>query len=274
MDTSIGGFRGADGGPIHTISWTAAGSKADVLLAHGYGEHSLRYEHVAAALVDARYDVHALDHVGHGRSGIVPGLVPDFDNVVADFENLGTVIAAAGGGRPLFLFGHSFGGLVVFAAAIRKALPATALLSSSAVLVPAVEVSPVITALAPVVSVLLPRAPTVKLRSDQISTLEDEVVKYDEDPFNYRGSIPARTGHVIQSAARHVAARLGEVDLPVLLVHGTEDKMASPEGSRAAAATIPGAVLTEYTGSFHEIFNDFDRGPAIAEVIAFFDSHL
>lgn len=272
METSIGGFRGTDGGPIHTISWTGTDAAADVLIAHGYAEHSGRYRHVAAALVDAGYDVHALDHVGHGRSGIVPGLVPSFEHVVDDFESVGTAVAEAGGGRPLFVFGHSFGGLVVLAAAQRKTLPMAALVSSSAALLPAVEVSPVVTALAPVISALLPRTPTVKLRADEISTLAAEVAKYDEDPFNYRGAIPARTGHEIQAAGRRVMDGLDTIEVPVLLVHGTADKIVSPEGSRIAAAKIADSVLTEYEGSFHEVFNDFDRGPAIAEVVAFFDS--
>lgn len=272
MDTSIGGFRGADGGPIHTISWTGPDSTADVVLAHGYAEHSGRYRHVAAALVESGYDVHALDHVGHGRSGIVPGLVPSFEHVVDDFESVGTAVAEAGDGRPLFLFGHSFGGLVVLAAAARNSLPVAALVSSSAALLPAVDVSPVVTALAPVISALLPRTPTVKLQADQISTLEAEVAKYDEDPFNHRGAIPARSAHEIQTAGRRVMDALGSITAPVLLVHGTDDKIVSPEGSRIAAAKIADSVLTEYEGSFHEVFNDFDRGPAIAEVVAFYDS--
>lgn len=272
METSIGGFRGADGGAIHTISWTGDGTVADVVLAHGYAEHSGRYEHVAAALVDAGYDVHALDHVGHGRSGIVRGLVPSFEHVVDDYENFANAVAEAGGGRPLFLFGHSFGGLVVLASAQRATLPTAAVLCSAPALVPTVSVSAVLTAIAPVVSALLPRTPTVTLDSAQISTIADEVAKYDGDPFNYRGAIPARTAHEIQSAAGRIADRFGDIHVPVLLVHGTEDRIASPEGSRTAAAGIDGAVLTEYEGSYHEIFNDFDRGPAIAEVIAFFDS--
>lgn len=272
METSIGGFRGADGGAIHTISWTGDETTADVLLAHGYAEHSGRYEHVASALVDAGYDVHALDHVGHGRSGIVRGLVPSFEHVVDDYENLGNAVVEVGGGRPLFLFGHSFGGLVVLASAMRATLPASAVLCSAPALIPAVAVSPVLNALAPVVSMVAPRAPTITLDSSQISTLTDEVAKYDDDPFNYRGAIPARTGHEIQSAARRILDHLADIHLPVLLVHGTKDEIASPEGSRAAAAGIEDSVLTEYEGSYHEIFNDFDRGPAIAEVIAFFES--
>lgn len=272
MKTSIGGFRGADGGAIHTISWTGDTTTADVVLAHGYAEHSARYEHVAAALVDAGYDVHALDHVGHGRSGIVRGLVPSFEHVVDDYESVANAVAEAGGGRPLFLFGHSFGGLVVLASAERGTLPAAAVLCSAPALIPTVSVSAVLTAIAPVVSAILPRTPTVTLDSEQISTIAAEVTKYDEDPFNYRGAIPARSAHEIQSAASRIAMHYGDITAPVLFVHGTDDRIASPEGSRAAAAAVKGAVLTEFEGSYHEIFNDFDRGPAIAEVIAFFDS--
>lgn len=273
METRIGGFRGADGGAIHTISWTGPDTTADVVLAHGYAEHSFRYAPVAAALVDAGYDVHALDHVGHGRSGIVRGLVPSFEHVVDDFEALGAAVSeGASAPRPVFLFGHSFGGLVVLAAAERKNLPIAAVLASAAVLRPAVEVSSVVSALAPVASMLLPRAPTVTLDSSLVSSLQDEVDKYDADPFNHRGPIPARTAHEIQSAGRRVEADLAAIDAPVLLIHGTEDGLAAIEGSRAAADAIPDSVLTEYEGSYHEILNDFDRGPAVAEVITFFDS--
>jgi len=273
MEMTIGGFRGTDGVPIHTIAWTGDGNGADVLLAHGYAEHSGRYVHVAQALVESGYDVHALDHVGHGRSGGAMGLVPRFSHTVDDFiTHAAAVRRTAAADRPLFLLGHSFGGLVVLDAALRKALPVKAVVTSGAVLRPAVEAPALLLAIAPVASALLPTMRTVTLDANQISTLADEVRKYDEDPFNYRGGIPARTAHEIQTAAARITEALPGVDVPVLLLHGGPDAMASPEGSRVAADLIPESVLTVLEGSFHEIFNDFDRGPAIAEVIAFLDA--
>src|SRR3954452_17559209 len=100
-------------GRLYYQAWSTEHPRADVVLAHGYAEHSGRYAHVAAALNAAGCDVWALDHRGHGRSAGERGNIESWEAVVADLDLL--VDLAAAGGRPVFLVGHSMGGAIAVA---------------------------------------------------------------------------------------------------------------------------------------------------------------
>jgi alpha-beta hydrolase superfamily lysophospholipase len=102
------GFAGVGGLRIYRQAWTPAREpRAVVVIAHGAGEHSGRYRHVSARLVDEGFAVHALDHRGHGRSEGPRALIDRMDNAVADLDRLIVQAAAEHAGQPLFLLGHS-----------------------------------------------------------------------------------------------------------------------------------------------------------------------
>ena len=86
-----------------------------ILLVHGLGEHSSRYEHVARHCTDRGFAVHALDHYGHGKSDGQPGYVERFSVYLDGVAALLTKVQSASPGLPLFLVGHSMGGLIAAA---------------------------------------------------------------------------------------------------------------------------------------------------------------
>jgi alpha-beta hydrolase superfamily lysophospholipase len=97
---------------IATFVWPNPGARHLVILAHGYGEHLGRYEHVAEALVARGAVVAGPDHVGHGRSGGERVLITDFDLVVDDLHAVVETMRERHPGLPLVLVGHSMGGLI------------------------------------------------------------------------------------------------------------------------------------------------------------------
>ncbi|MBK7167450.1 MAG: alpha/beta hydrolase [Candidatus Microthrix sp.] len=107
MNTETSTKPGTGGVTLHTIRWTPdATPRAEILLVHGYGEHSGRYEHVAQRLCDAGFAVTSLDHCGYGRTGRRAGTVDNFDLLVDDLASVVTDLSSGtSDGVPLFVYG-------------------------------------------------------------------------------------------------------------------------------------------------------------------------
>ncbi len=130
-------FVGPSGVAMFLRRWPAATARprACLVLAHGMGEHSGRYVHVARYLAERGVSVLAADHYGHGRSGGVTGSVERFDDFLDDLAWVVTRARADHPGLPLVLLGHSMGGLIATAYLIHRqqAAPDLAVLSGPAI---------------------------------------------------------------------------------------------------------------------------------------------
>src|SRR5207237_5456136 len=128
-----GFFAGAGGAQIYWQAWLPTGEpRAVVVIAHGIGEHSGCYGHVAARLTAAGFAAYALDHRGHGRSSGPRALIDRMDHAVSDVDSFVTLAAARHADRPLLLLGHSLGGAIAIAYALRHQERLRGLLLSSA----------------------------------------------------------------------------------------------------------------------------------------------
>lgn len=269
-------FTGVAGRRIYRQSWQPDGSLVGtVVLVHGYGEHSGRYQHVAAKLVDAGWGVFTLDHRGHGRSQGPRADVENLDWLLADVDYMVDEAMAADGGRKPVLLGHSMGGSVAAAFALEHQERLTGLVLSG----PALDVSdatPLPLRLgAQVVPIAWPGAPTIALPPEAVSRDPEVVAAYASDPLVHHGRVPARTGREILKAADRVLKRAGEITLPVLVMHGSADRLAAPKGSERFIAKVGSAdqTLEIYDGLFHEIFNEPEKDQVLADLISWLDKH-
>ena len=250
-------------GRIVVRRWAPADPAFIVLLAHGYGEHGGRYEHVAARLVDAGAAVYAPDHAGHGRSEGEQALIHDVDDVVADLHTVATDARTDHPGRPLVVLGHSMGGLLATRFVQQHAEDVDALVLSG----PAIGANPDIEgllALDPIPDV--PIDPAVLSRDPAVGRA------YAEDPLVYHGPFKRATLEAMFAAAGAVAEGPAFGDsLPVLWVHGEDDALVPIEGAREAMERLRGARTEEkvYPGARHEIFNETNSDEVIADVVAF-----
>jgi len=269
-----GRFAGALG-ETYWQAWTPdSDPRAVVLLVHGAAEHTGRYVGLASQLVDAGYAVYGLDHHGHGKSAGKQGNLGRMSGVAADLDSL-RGIAQAHPDTPVFVLGHSLGGLITLDYLVTRGQDglAGAVLSGAAV-DPAVG-SAVERAMAPVLSALVPNLPIVDLGADNISRDPEVVAAYRADPLVYNGKVRARTGAEVLKAISRVSAGLPTLTLPVLVLHGSEDKLAAPSGGRLVHDTIGSTdkTLTIYDGLYHEIFNEPEKDDVIADVITWLDAH-
>lgn len=269
-------FTGASGGPIFWQSWSPGTVKAVVVLVHGISEHTGRYAHVAERLNDAGYAVFAPDHQGHGRSGGTPGNIGRMAWVRADLDHVRRLGEAAYPGLPVFVLGHSLGGLIALDYVIDRGQEGLAGLALSGAAVDPSVGSALEKKLAPLLSALVPNAPVVDLGSDGISRDPAVVVAYRADPLVYNGKVRARSGAETLAATARVSARMGELSLPVLIMHGSGDTLAAPAGSRLVNDRIGSRdkTLRMYDGLFHEIFNEPEQDQVLDDLADWLDQHV
>lgn len=276
MQYREGTLAAQDGTALYTQSWLPSEEARGVLvIAHGLAEHSGRYELLAARLVRAGFAVHALDHRGHGRSPGRRANIDRFDSVVADLRALIDTARDQHPGRPVILLGHSMGGAIALTFALRSQEAIAGLVLSA----PAVGVSADVPRLqvlaARWLSVLAPNAGVLKLPAEALSRDPMVVRAYVNDPLVYTGSIPARTLAELLAAMQAFPATVGQLRIPVLVLHGTGDTLVPladcmPVYERMGS---PDRSVRTYPELYHEVFNEPERETVIADLLAWLDTH-
>jgi acylglycerol lipase len=259
-------LRGARGVEIFCQSWLPdAPARAVLVIVHGLGEHSDRYDHVAQALTGDGIAVYACDHRGHGRSQ-GPRAVVDVADVVADVDQL--VVRAAGEhpDTPVFMLGHSLGGMI----AVRYALDHQARLSGLVLsgALATVDASPALRRIGRLVSAIAPRAPMIALDAELVSRDPAVVAAYRADPLVHHGRIPARTAAQIADTTAAFPEQVGAITLPTLILYGTADGLCPPAGSVMLGEQLGSTDVTirAYEGLYHEILNEPERATVIGDV--------
>jgi alpha-beta hydrolase superfamily lysophospholipase len=262
----------ADGVTLPLYRWPAVGpTRATVALVHGLAEHAGRYAAVAGRLNAAGIELVAIDLRGHGHAPGKRAYVKRFDDYLLDAQAL--LDAAAQSCAPLFLMGHSMGGAVAALYAIER-LDASGrrlsgLILSSPALAPGRDVPRWMLALSQVISRVYPSFPAMKIDAALLSRLQPVVNANRSDPLVHHGAIPARTGAELLLAMARIERGRAGLRMPLLVYHGTADKLTEPEGSRAFGehAGSPDKTLTLHEGSYHETMNDLDRDRVIGALI-------
>jgi len=265
--------------------------RATVALIHGLAEHAGRYAPLAARLNEAGIELLAVDLRGHGEAPGKRAYVERFDDYLLDAQAL--IDAAAQSHphtcMPLFLMGHSMGGAVAALHTIGQAAGAgdgladpgsriklSGLILSSPALAPGRDVPGWMLRLSQVISRLWPNFPAMKIDAALLSRVQSVVDANLSDPLVHHGPIPARTGAELLLAMARIERGRAQLRVPLLVYHGTADKLTEPQGSEAFAqhAGSPDKTLRLYEGSFHETMNDLDRDRVIGELIEWIEQHL
>ena len=245
--------------------------RAIVVISHGLAEHGGRYQGLAERLVADGYAVYALDHRGHGRSDGRRANVDRFDYLVSD---LGTFIGRSQREHPgvqTFLLGHSMGGAIALAVALRYASNLRGLVLSAPAL-SAGDALPVFKLLVVrMLSVLAPDTGALTLPATAISRDPAVVRAYEHDPLVHRGPIPARTVAELLQAMKVLQQRAHELSVPVLVQHGTADSLVPFAPVQAIYEHLGHAkkrTLRNYDGLYHEVYNEPERERVIGDLLS------
>lgn len=232
-----------------------------VVIAHDYGEHIGRYDHVVDALAQDGASVYGLDHAGHGRSEGERAAIADFGPVVEDLHLLVERAEGEHPGRPVVLVGHSMGGLI----ATRYAEVHPGVLAGLVLSAPLIG--------NPGTGALLAMEPLPEIPIDVSVLSRDEEVQreYAADPLVYHGSFLRLTLAAMATALLDAALDAPKLTGPVLWQHGEADQLVPLEGTRRLIDLLVNAEVTarHYPGARHEIFNETNRDEVLRDTRQF-----
>lgn len=265
MPSTTATISSRDGVPLLLRRWPAVGeASASVLIVHGLGEHSGRYERTGAILAATGLDVAAIDLQGFGGSGGRRAFLGRWDTWLDDVEDRLAGLRAEGGGRPVILLGHSMGALVALSYALSdRPRPDLLILSAPALAadLPAWKKT--------MVRVLGRVAPTVSVANGLDGELlsRDPAVgaDYVADPLNHHRTTTALGRHLLLAQERALAG-LGRLGVPTLVIHGGSDRLV-PTASSEVLASLPLVDRRVYPDLRHETLNE-PEGPQVAAEIA------
>jgi len=272
-----GTIQARDGVTLATAAWVPEAPKAAILLSHGHAEHLGRYRHVIAALAERGYAVIGQDHRGHGRSGGERALAMRFDDFVDDLRLLHLESQERYPSLPFAMLGHSMGGLIAARYALAYQADLVGVVISGAAFIVDHATPSWQKPVARFVSRFLPKAPVPRSSDvDSLSTDPEVKAAFKADPLCWNGPTRMRTAVEMVNAGADALARASTLTIPLLAMHGADDQITSPDGTRQfyAAASSEDKTLTIWPGMKHEIFNEVAKASVIAATGDWLDGHL
>ncbi|MGB0389093.1 MAG: lysophospholipase [Ardenticatenaceae bacterium] len=274
---STGKLVGQLGLRLSYARWEPLGDpKAVVLLVHGYGEHMGRYLHVIEALNQRDIAVFALDHRGHGKSEGPRACVEKFEYFVHDLHLLLLKAKDAYPKQPFFMIGHSMGGLIATHYALGYEDQLEGLVLSGAALQIGDEVSALLKAISKYLAKFVPNWGILAGEENVLSRDPEVERRFKADPLCYNGKLKARMGYEMMIASQDAFARMSQLSLPLLIMHGTADRMTNPAGSQTLhqQARSQDKTLKLWPDHFHEIFNEPQKEQVITFMLDWLDKRV
>lgn len=250
-----------DGIELFGQSWEPEGVvKAAVCIVHGMGEHSSRYEHVADYLCKHQIGVLTFDHRGHGKSKGKRGHSPSYDTLLDDIEAALSETYATFPEVPIFLYGHSMGGNLALNYALRRSPNIRGVIASSPWLRLAFQPSRVDVFLAKIMVKIFPSfSQKTKLETKAISRDAEVVKTYEADPLVHN-KISAAMFLGCYQAGLFALAHAENFKYPLLIYHGTDDRITQYEASKEFGFLVKGDVTWKsFQGFYHESHNEPEK---------------
>ena len=249
--------------------------RAVVCLVHGLGEHSGRYGHLAAALGTIDCALLGFDLRGHGRSPGRRGHTPAYEALLDDIAVLLEQAEQRFPDRPRFLYGHSMGGGLVLNYGLRRRPQLAGVIATGPALLPGFEPSPVVVASARIMNKLWPGLLMNNQLDLKFLSKDPQVVAaYKADPLVH-DRLSARLGHLVLETGPWALEHAAEFSLPLLLMHGSEDGLTSPAGTRQFAERVPGdCTCRVWEGLYHEIHNEPEQDQVFAVILDWLKARL
>lgn len=243
-------------------------AKATIVLVHGMGSHSGRYEDsVIPILLQNRFNVVSFDHFGHGKTGGKRGHNPGYKYVLQSVELTICKAKERFPNLPVFLYGHSMGGNVVINFSLKSTIKIDGVIATSPMLKLAMQ--------PPAWKLLLGEiankvAPSItldsKLNPKHISRDESQISKYKDDPLVH-SKISSNYSTVFFKMGKWALEHSDRLKMPMLLLHGTGDLICDYKASEQFAKGNTLVQLKLYEGGYHELHHDLCAKEMLNDVI-------
>ena len=268
-------FTNQQGQHIYYRNWlTTSKPKGIVLIVHGLNSHSEYYQNFASNLSQNDFEVYAIDLRGRGLSDGERYYISDYKEIIEDIDQLVGIATAPHPALPLFILGHSAGG--VFAAVyaqLHQAKLDGLICESFAFHLPAPGF-----ALATIkfLSRFIPHVRVVRLNNSDFSRDKAIVDKMNHDPLLANEKQPAKTMQQLLLAAEYLKTKMSDIHLPLLILHGTADKATLPSGSEyfMENASSTDKQLKLYEGHYHDLLNDKYNGIIFRDILGWLNERV
>lgn len=268
-------FKGNGGLNIFFRSWHPGGAASGVVaIVPGFNSHSGYYEWVAERLTADGLAVYAIDLRGRGKSDGERFYVQNFADYVNDVATFVSLVKEKESGLPVFMLGHSAGGVVACNYTLDHQEELAGLICESfAYEVPAPDFA---LAVLKGLSHIAPHAHVLKLHNEDFSRDTAIVDFMNNDPLIAHESQPTQTVAAMVHADERLKKDFPKITLPLLILHGTKDKATKPSGSKHffESAGSKDKTLKLYEGSFHDPLNDLDKSLVIADILSWITERI
>ncbi len=272
-----GYMKGIRNSNIYYQQWLSEDKpKAILLIVHGLAEHSGRYMNVVNHFVPLGYAVYGIDHIGHGKSDGERAYVEGFQDYTDTLSTYVDMIRDWQPGKPLFLIGHSMGGLIGGAYLLEHQHEfAGAVLSGPGIKVPD-NISQTVIFIGKILSKILPKIGILQLDSKGVSRDPAVVDAYVNDPMVYTGKITARLGAEMLRTMQEVTDNAARIKLPLTILQGSEDILIDPRGAQLLYESVSSEdkSIKIYEGLYHEVFNEPEHEQVLNDVQKWIEAHL
>ncbi|WP_394848221.1 lysophospholipase [Pendulispora brunnea] len=250
--------RREDGPDLYFVSAMPKRARAAVGILHGYADHAARYTHVMDAWAERGVGSVAIDMRGHGRAKGTRGHCGRFTEFLSDAGELARVLSDRAAGVPLFLMGHSFGGLVAAHSVLQSARSWRGLLLSSPYFDLALQVPRAKLALGRIASRIVPKLGLPSgLTGKDLTHDTARARAYDDDPLVFPLA-RARWFRETQKAQARVFSQAPEFTLPLYVLFGAADPVAKLDGGKRWFDAVRSSDKTwdARDGLLHECLNE------------------
>lgn len=274
MSQTTATFPSHNGQTIFYRSWQITSPKASIVLVHGLNSHGGYYQSFAEQLNNTGFEVYAIDLVGRGNSDGERYYIPDFHAVVDDIDKLVNIAKSANPSLPVFLLGHSAGGVFASVYATKYQHKLKGLISESfAFQVPAPDFA---LATLKFLANFIPHTTVVQLKNEDFSRDKMVVDKMNNDPLLANEKQPTKTMQQLVLAAAYLKKEMPNIKLPLLILHGTKDKATKPSESQYYYdnAASQDKTLKLYQGHYHDLLNDLDKEVVVTDILNWLVEHI
>jgi len=267
--------QGTDNLTLFVRSWRPQGpARAVVAIVPGFNSHSGYYAWVGAQFAAAGLAAYAVDLRGRGRSDGERFYVNKFADYVSDVTTLVALAKSREPGLPVFLLGHSAGGVAACVYTLENPTAISALICESfAHEVPAPDFA---LAVFKGLSHVAPHAHILHLKNEDFSRDPKVVQAMNDDPLIAHETQPTQTLAEMVRADERLKREFPLIKLPVLILHGTADKATKPSGSQQFYDTAGSSdrTLKLYEGRFHDLLNDLDKEKVMSDILSWIDARV
>ena len=262
---------------LYYQGWMPEGEvRAVLLVVHGLAEHSGRYMNLVNRFVPLGYAVYGIDHIGHGRSEGRRLFVERFADYLEPLATYADMVRSWQPNKPVFLVGHSMGGLIgaLHLIAHQDKL-AGAVLSGPSIKAPG-DVPKAVILIGRALSVLFPRLGLLRLEAEGVSRDPAVLKAYLDDPLVCRGKMTARLGAELLGAMARIGVEANRITLPLLILQGSADRLVDPSGAQLLHEKVSSLdkKLIVYEGFYHEVFNEPQHDRVLSDVEQWLEGRL